>query len=85
MQLTDEERFAVSMLFSGDAEFDHSVRDQLAVARVSEGKYTGVGIFSDLSSPFPVPERHRRARDWVSTIRSRSTADPSCARSPTLG
>jgi hypothetical protein len=66
MKLTDEERFAVSMLFSGDSEFDHMVRDNLAgaIVIVIEREYTGVGFFSDLSLPFTVPQRDRHARDW---------------------
>jgi hypothetical protein len=64
MQLTDQERFAVSMLFSGESEFDRAVRDNLAGTTVIKREYTGVGFFSDLSLPFPVPERDRRARDW---------------------
>lgn len=55
MELTKEERFAVTMLFRGRSNFELAVLDGLKKAQVSERKFTGVGYFSTILLGFDLP------------------------------
>jgi hypothetical protein len=55
MELTEEERFAVTMLFRGRSNFELAVLDGLKKDQVSERKFTGVGYLSTILLSVDLP------------------------------
>lgn len=65
MKLTQEERFALTMIFNSNDKFDSSVRSQLNDAQVVERISTGVGFFSTIHFPRPLDDNEGRLQwDW---------------------
>ncbi|HWT35708.1 MAG TPA: hypothetical protein VN289_05465 [Paraburkholderia sp.] len=64
MKLTDEERFALTVLFPGSTGIDLCVRNALDEARVIDRRFTGVGFFSSIALPLQIDEREEGSRDW---------------------
>jgi len=65
MKLTNEEIFALTMLFGDQKFFDESVISQLDHTEVLERKKTGIGYFTKIKFADPLPDCcDRKIWDW---------------------
>ena len=63
--LLEEEKYALSKLFSEHNAFDSAIISYLADASVLERKYTGIGYFVTIKFPHDLPNDDGvLARDW---------------------
>ncbi len=64
MKSTEEEQFALTMVFSGPDPVSLAIRAQLNDVEVVARETTGVGFFSAIHTTHPLPVDSRKQWDW---------------------